>query len=300
MRQDLNLVRMAAAAAAAAALGVGACANAGSTETDRPTLVVSTTILGQAVAEVVADLAEVEVVMPLGADPHQFAPSARQAEAMETADLLVVNGAGFEQGMADVIEEAEAAGTPVFDASGQVELVGGDPHLWMDPRRMVAVIEALGARVAELEGIDTEALSVRVDGYVQQLTELDAAIEAELAAIPPERRVLVTNHDVLGYFAERFDLDIVGAVVPSLTTGAEPSAVELEELAATIRDSGVPAIFAETTQPVELAQALAGEVGGDVKVVELYTESLGEPGSGAASYVEMMRTNAELIAAGLS
>lgn len=280
---------------------LAACGTSGgAADRDRPQIVVTTNILGQVVNEIVGDTADVEVVMPVGADPHDFAPGARQAEAMESADLLVVNGAGFEEGMADVIEQAAADGTTVFDAAAQLQLVDGDPHLWMDPTRMDTVVEALGERLDELPGVDAAAVAGRVDDYRRQLEALDAEMEATLAAVNEDQRMLVTNHEVLGYFAERFDFEVIGAVIPSRSTGAQASAGELEQLALTIRDAGVGAIFGETTQPVELAEALAAEVGGDVEVIELFTESLGEAGSGAETYIDMMRTNGQLVADGLS
>lgn len=280
---------------------LAACGTSGAdAERERPQIVVTTNILGQVVSELVGDVADVEVVMPLGADPHEFAPAARQAEAMESADLLVVNGAGFEAGMADLIEQAAADGTAIFDAAAQLQLADGDPHLWMDPTRMEAVVDALGPRLEELPGVDAAAVSGRVDDYRRQLEALDGEMVATLATVEEDQRVLVTNHEVLGYFAERFGFDVLGAVIPSRTTGAQASAGELEQLAQTVRDAGVGAIFGETTQPVELAEALAAEVGGDVEVIELFTESLGEAGSGAETYIDMMRTNAQLVADGLS
>ncbi len=281
------------------------CGGESAGSSDRPTIVVTTNILGQVVGEVVGDLADVEVVMPLGADPHEFAPSARQAEAMASADLLVVNGAGFEEGMGDVIDRAAEADVPTFAAADHVALLEEspgaiDPHLWMDPTQMVAATEALGARLAELDGIDSGALATQVEAYADSLRVLDAEIESTLAGIPAERRVLVTNHEVLGYFADRYDFEVLGAVVPSLTTGAQAAAADLEQLAALIEGAGVRTIFAETTQSAELAAALAAEVGDDVQVVELFTESLDEAGSGAETYVDLMRTNALLVATGLT
>lgn len=261
---------------------------------------VTTNILGQVVGELVGELADVEVVMPLGADPHEFEPSAQQAEAMEDADLLVINGAGFEAGLADVIDQAVADGAPVFDAAAQADVVAGDPHIWMDPQRMIGVVEGLGARLADVDGMDADALARRVDDVQAELTSLDAELTETLGAIPPDQRVLVTNHEVLGYFADRYGFDVLGAVIPSPTTGAQASAGDLEQLAATIREAGVGTIFAETTQSADLAEALADEVGEEVQVVELFTESLGEPGTGADTYASMMRANAQLIADGLS
>jgi zinc/manganese transport system substrate-binding protein len=224
---------------------------------------------------------------------------------MLDADLLVVNGAGFEEGMADVIEQAADAGTPVFSFADHVDLLTlgdgdePDPHLFTDPSRVATAVDALGPQVAELDGADATAVASSTAGYVDELEELDASIEEQLAVVPASRRTLVTNHEVLGYFADRYGFEVIGAVVPSLTTRAAPSAADLTALADTVRDRGVPAVFAETTQSAELADALADEVGGRIEVVELYTESLGEPGSGAESYIGMMETNAARIAEAL-
>ncbi|CAN5810877.1 zinc ABC transporter substrate-binding protein AztC [soil metagenome] len=275
---------------------------------DRPQIVVTTNILGDMVSETVGQLADIEVIMPLGSDPHDFAPSARQAEAMSNADLLVTNGAGFEDGMLDVIANIEDSGTPVFTFADHVDLLGidgadeegEDPHIWTDPSRMVVAVEALGEELAGLDGIDGDQLARQVDDYVTQLTALDRDMEATLAVIPDDQRVLITNHEVFGYFADRFDFELVGAVVPSLTTNAEASASQIEGLADLITTRGIPAIFAETTQSTQLADAIAESVGQDVQVVELYTESLGEPGSDAATYIQMMSTDADLIAGALS
>lgn len=332
MGQILNLVRGASVATLVLAAGSATTADAVASATTSATsgsgisIVVTTNILGDMVSEVVGDAAEVEVIMPLGSDPHDFAPSVRQAESMEQADLLVINGAGFEEGMLDVIESAEESGAPVFAFADHVELLeftgehdehaeegdehaeegdeqaagSDDPHIWTDPSRMATAVTALGERLGELDGVDTDTVQSRADDFAATLEQLDSEIDDELASIPADRRTLVTNHEVFGYFADRYDFEVLGAVIPSLTTNAEASAADLIALAELIREAGVPAIFAETTQSTQLAEALADEVGGDVEVVELFTESLGEPGSGAETYVDMMRTNAELIAGALS
>ena len=292
---------------------VSSCAAGGGADErgGRPSVVVTTNVLGDVVAEVAGDEADVEVVMPLGADPHDFAASARQAEAMERADLLVVNGAGFEEGLLGVIESAEDAGAPVFVVTDHVELLqqagdaeasesSGDPHVWTDPSRVATAVEALADRMAEIEGLDSAAIESRVGAYVGELERLDAEIDDRLGDVPPERRVLVTNHDVFGYFADRYDFEVIGTVIPSSATNASASAADIEALADLIRQRRVPAIFGETTQPTQVADALADEIGDDVEVVELYTESLGEDGSGAETYIEMMRVNAERIAEALA
>ena len=323
MRQILTLVRV--AAAGSLVLVGAACGNDDDGETATPavTIVVTTNVLGDVVSAVLGDLASVEVIMPVGADPHDFEASVRQAAAMEDADLLVVNGANFEEGMAGVIENVESSGTPVFAFADVVALLDSDddhadddhaddddhgdddhgdvdPHLWTDPARMAIGVEGLAAALTELDEIDAAALAEQADAYVSELTALDAEIEDMLAAIPDVQRVLITNHDSFAYFADRYDFDIVGTVIPSMTTAADASIRQLEELAALIVERDIPAVFAETTQSTELAESLTAEVGREVAVVQIYTGSVGEPGSGAETYIGMMRTNAELISSALT
>jgi zinc/manganese transport system substrate-binding protein len=318
MRQILTLV-----SASALVLAVAACGGddvddgddtAGSATT---TLVVTTNILGDVVKAVVGDLAAVEVIMPVGSDPHDFSPTVKQAATMEDADLLVINGLGFEAGMLDLIDGVADGGTPLFafaeavsplegehtdDHEGELKSDEGpslDPHFWTDPARMAVAFDSFVDVAARTTDVDDAALREQADAYVAELQALDAATETLLAGVPEAQRVLVTNHEVFAYFADRYGFEVVGAVVPSLTTSAETSTRELEELAELIEARGIPAIFAETTQTTQLAEALAAEVGSDVQIVELYTESLGEPGSGAQTYIGMVRTNADLVAEAL-
>ena len=270
---------------------------------------VTTNILGDIVRNLVGEDATVEVVMPPGANPHEFALSARQAADMRDAEVLVMNGFGFEARLDDTIEAAEEDGVDVIRVAALaprlLELDEGDehgttdPHFFTDPARVAeatrVLIGELGRRVDDL---DTEAFRQRSLAYLVQLRALDAEVEQILEPIPAERRVLVTNHEVLGYFADRYGFRVLGAVIPSLSTAAEPGAAELSDLAAGIATAKVPAIFAETSSPSRLADALAGE-GTDVQVVELFGESLGPAGSGGATYIELVRTNAERIAAAL-
>lgn len=282
--------------------GVSAC---GATDDDAaPHVVVTTNILGDVVSNLVGDDAEVEVVMPPGVDPHDFAPSAQQASTMRDADALVINGLDFEAGLVDTIEAAEGDGVNVITAADAVEplqLEGeDDPHLFTDPIRVRAAAELIADElVQEIPALDTPAFHDRVDGYLAGLDALDAEVEELLAPIPADQRVLVTNHEVFGYFADRYDFEVLGSVIPSGSTLAEPSAAGLADLADLIAERDVAAIFADTSSPTRLADALAAE-GVDVAVVEVYSESLGEPGSDGDTYIGMMRSNAVRIAAALT
>ncbi len=227
---------------------------------------------------------------------------------MYRAGALVINGAGFEEGLSDTIESAEGDGVRVCVALDSVETIhltvegdsdgdGVDPHFFTDPARMALAAEGLTDCIIEaVPLLDSEVVRRSASDYVAALHALDAEVEATLEAIPEERRVLVTNHEVFGYFADRYGFEVAGAIIPALSTQSEASAAELADLAEIVESEGVPTVFADTSSPNQLADALAAEVG-EVEVVELFSESLGP--DGGETYVEMVTTNAERIAAAL-
>ncbi len=290
-------------------LALAACGDddgAASASGDRPQVVVTTNVLGDVVSELVGDEAEVEVIMPPGVAPHEFQASAKQVAAMRDADVLVINGAGFEEGLTETIEAAEQDGVPTFAAIDAVDTLqlegdgGTDPHFFTDPARMAAAAQGIADfLVDEVPDLDTPVFARQARDTIDELHALDAELERTLSVVPSHRRTLVTNHEVFGYFADRYGFDVVGAVIPAGTTQAEPSAEQLDELAHTIEEQHVPAIFVETSSPTRLADALADEVG-HVDVVELFSESLGDEGSGGETYAAMMRTNAGRIADALT
>lgn len=312
-----RLLELAAAASAVAlTLSLAACsgtAAGGGAGGDRPLVVVTTNILGDVVAELAGDRAEVLTLMPPGSDPHSFEVSASEGAQLREAALVVANGLGLEEGLARHVESAAADGVEVFEAGDHLEVLDyadgteaagvADPHFWTDPARMTDVVEALGTHLAELDGLDEAAraeVQANTTAYLAELAALDADMTEAFGAVPPERRALVTNHHVFGYLADRFGFRVVGAIIPGGTTLAAPSASDLRELVSAIDEAGVPTIFAESSQPDRLVQVLAEEADRDVAVVELVTESLTAPGDGAATYLTMMRLNTERIATGLS
>ncbi len=315
---------------------------------DRPVVVVTSSILGDVVGSLIGDQAEVVTIMPVGADPHAFQASAQEVDRLLSADVVILNGAGFEEGLLDIVESARADGVPTFEAIDAVDglefgAVGDDdhgqgadgeeaddhddnrndehaedehgenehaedehdhgrvdPHFFTDPNRMADAVTGIAAFLeTEVDGIDENALDAAVADYIAQLDALDAEVDGLLAPIPDERRVLVTNHEVFGYFADRYGFEVVGVVIPGGATVDAASPGELADLAAVIRAEGVPAVFADTSSSNELAETLAAEAG-DVTVVELYSESLGEPGSDGETYLDMIRANATRIANALA
>ena len=152
--------------------------------------------------------------------------------------------------------------------------------------------------IATVDGIDAEALRASADAYIAELEAVDRAVADTLGELADDQRVLITNHEVFGYFADRYDFEVVGTVIPAGSTVDGASAQALAALAELIEDEGVRAIFADTSSSDELAQTLASEVG-DVAVIELFSESLGDEDSEGATYIDMVRTNADRIAAAL-
>ncbi|GAA2009344.1 zinc/manganese transport system substrate-binding protein [Nakamurella flavida] len=295
-----------------ATLLLGGCSGDASAP-DRPLIAVSTNILGDVVREVIGAQADVLVLMPPGSDPHSFEISAQEAARLRGADLLVSNGLGLEEGVQHHLDAAAADGVPRFVAGDHVETVaytddemsGPDPHLWTDPRRMLQVLDALEPALAALDAVDGPALHASAETYRQELRDLDAHLAELFATIPASRRALVTNHNVFGYLAQRYDFTVVGTVLPGGTTLAAPSASDFDDLIQDMATASVDVVFADVAQPERLMRVLADEADVQVEVVPLFTESLsaatgtGED-SGAATYLEMMRSNADRITAALA
>jgi zinc/manganese transport system substrate-binding protein len=287
-----------------------ACSSAASTpaENGKKTIVVTYSVLGSLVQELVGDQANVIVSMPNGQDPHEWEPSAKDIETLTHADMIVQNGLGLEGGMEKALAQAETAGVKFFTASDHITIrtvgtgegipsgdpdqaIGAqDPHLWTDPFTMKQVVDALSVSLKDDLGLDVSANAAQLD---QKLDDLNNEISAEVESLPAERRVLVTGHESLGYFAQRYNFKLVGAIIPSLTSDAEASASDMSTLAAQIEASQVPAVFTELGTPANVAQTIGQETG--AKVIELTTHALPEGGD----YFAFERDLAQTIVDGL-
>ncbi|WP_347567103.1 metal ABC transporter substrate-binding protein [Lysinibacter sp. HNR] len=301
-------------------------------EDQPPLVVVTTNILGDVVQNVVGDEVTVVTLMKPGADPHSFQISAREASRILSADLIVHNGLGLEVGLEHHLDAARRQGVPMLAVGDALEPPapgsqahhghahgppprdeGGagnpdesaeampDPHFWTDPQQMITVVRAISEGVRKnVRDVNERAIRDHEYAYTAELVALDREMGEAFSRIPPERRKLVTNHHVFGYFADRFGFTLVGAVIPSATTLAAPSAADLHDLTSVLNDAGVETIFAESSQSDKLIRVLADEVNLDVTIIQLYTESLDVEGSPADTYLAMMRTNTERIVTGLS
>jgi zinc/manganese transport system substrate-binding protein len=283
-------------------LAMVACAGSASPKDQGLLVVATTSILGDIAANVVGDEGEVEALIPIGVDAHDFSPSSQQASMLAGADLVVANGLDLEAGLDDVLETVAGDGVEVLELAPLVDPIefrnGGapDPHFWMDPIR---VGEAAFALASVLDDHHPDGWQERAASYAAAMSATNQGVEELLSQLPDERREMVTNHEAFGYFADRYGFEILGVVIPGGSTLAEPSSAELAALVDVMEESGTTSIFAETTEPTTLADALADELGDDVEVVELFTESLGAPGSGAETLPEMLLTNAGRISEAL-
>jgi zinc/manganese transport system substrate-binding protein len=284
-----------------------------------PAIVATTSIWADVAANLACDgLAAIQTVIPIGGDPHSFEPSLQDRHVLETADLIVANGLLLEESLEDTIDAAEEHGTPVFrfadhmtpldtsdteqdndhieDGDGHGE---GDPHVWFDPTRVTAALPPLRDALVERAGLDPARVDECLDEYQSAIAATDTEITALLDMIPTDRRKLVTNHEALGYFAQHYGFEVLGAVIPSPSTLAETNPADLQDLVRLIDEADVLAIFVEAQHSSVEAEALA-EVVGDISVVTLFTDSLGPAESGADTYLGLLSTDARLIVDALS
>ena len=276
-------------------------------------IVCTTTIVGDVVARIAGERNGVTVLLPVDADPHAFEPTPKDLVAIARADVVFLNGAGLEQNLDPILGTATG---PVVALSDGLDLLGSDgpnhegdksdehdhegadPHVWLDPANVGAWVDRIAAVLSDLDAAGEPEYRARASAYRSELAELDAWIEQEVKRLPEERRLLVTDHAVFGYFAARYGFDQIGTVFPGLSSLAEPSARDLAALEEAIASLGVPVLFVGTTVNRSLAARVAADTGTEIVVV--YTGSLSGPDGPAASYLDLMRYDVTAIVNGLS
>ena len=284
----------------AAMLLVTACSSSDATpETNSqlPTVVVTYSVLGNIVEQLVGDLATVTVLIPDGQDPHEFEPSAKDIESLNNANIVVSNGLDFEEGLEETLENAKTAGVNVFMVADHVTVrevdepthnhSAFDPHVWLSPGAMLEMLPELSEAIGAAIGADLGAQRTALEST---LAALDSEIKQIMSGFTCE---LVSGHDEMGYFADRYGCEVIGAVIPSLSTTSEASAGELADLKAEVEARGVAAIFTGLGTSPDVAEQLASELG--VKAVTLSTHFL----DGAANYQEFMLRMVNQIAEAL-
>ncbi|MBN1135575.1 MAG: zinc ABC transporter substrate-binding protein [Anaerolineae bacterium] len=264
-------------------------------------VVATTNLVGDVVGRVGGDRIQLTTLMAVGADPHSYVPAPSDVAAIHDADLLFANGAGLEEFLAETLANAGGDAVQVYLSDGLSlrPLDDGhegegdhDPHVWFDVQNVVRWVGAVERSLSALDPDNAAVYRANAEAYTRELEALDAWIVQEVAAIPEANRKLVINHPFLGYFAGRYGFEQIGAVYP-LNPSAEPSAQDLAALEEAIRRLDVPAVFAENTVSAKLAEQVSKDTG--VKLVLLYTGSLGGPGTGVETYLDLMRYDVRAI-----
>ena len=283
-----------------------------------PVVVATTTQVADLVRNVGGSQLRLTQVMQPGSDPHGFEP--RPSDVAETAGAVLVFASGqdldpwAERLVADSGSDAElvdlSSGLPLLtpDTDAHETGHGGDehdhgseldPHWWHDPRNAIAAVEVIADHLADVDPDGARLYRRNAEDFIRRIERLDGQIEACLSRIPAGQRKLVTEHKAFGYLTARYDLELIGTVLPALTSQAQPSARDLSELAELIEDEDVPAIFPESSLSPKLAESIASQTGATAEHV-LFGDSLGPADSDGATYIQMMAANARAIADGLS
>ena len=284
---------------ALASLFLTGCGSAPKSSDGRLKALTSTTFLADITRNIAGDRISMDSLLPVGADPHAYQAAPSDVAKIAESDLLILNGLEYEHFIEPLLENAEgerliieatAGLSPRKDAGSEH---GVDPHMWLDPNLVVTYVENIRDGLIQVDVEGTQIYKANADAYITQLKDLDKWIVGQVNTIPAERRLLVTNHEAVGYFAERYGFEVAGAVIPSLSTDAGTSAKELAALIEVIKTSGAPAIFLGEVENPDLANQIAAET--NVKVVDnLHLESL-TVGAPAATYIDMMKHNVNQI-----
>ena len=270
-----------------------ACSSSQPDASARPNIVVTYSVLGSVVTDLVGDAADVTTLIPDGQDPHDYQPSARDIETINNADIVVSNGLDFEEGLLEVLATAETKGVPQFRLGNSItqRVVEGehtiaDPHVWLSPANFIQALPSLTAAINKATGLSIDEITA-----TNQLTQLDSEIKEVIDSIPS--CVLVSGHDEMGYFADRYGCTVIGAIIPGLSTTSEGTAKQLAVLKELAISNNVRAIFTGLGTPQNVADQLANEL--NIKAVTLSTHYL----QGAANYREFMLNLANQIAEAL-
>lgn len=297
MKKSLNKIT---AILAIAFLLISACGTTAQQSSAEPFKVLaSTSFLADIAQNIAGDRVTVDSLLPIGTDPHAYQAAPSDVSKIAESDVLILNGLEYERFIGPLLENAGGEHLIITATDGlkpiQIESeenpgeMVGDPHMWLDASRAIKYVENIRDGLIQADPEGTETYNANAEVYITKLNELDAWIVEQVNTVPAERRLLVTNHEAMGYFAQRYGFTVVGSILPSFSSEAGVSAQEIASAIESVRSSGAPAIFLGEVENTDLADQIASET--DVKVVNtLYLESLtdGEP---APTYIDMMKHN---------
>lgn len=279
-------------------LFVAGCGDGGGGSSSSVTAVATTTQLADFVDDVGGARVSVDSILRPNSDPHEYEPRPSDAAAVAKADIVFRSGGDLDEWLDQVVDSAggDAKQITLIDS---VKREGDDPHWWQDPRNAILAVAAIRDTLIEVDPGGRRGYERRAAAYTAKLRRLDADVRHCIDRVPADKRKLVTTHDALGYFAHRYGIDVIGAVIPSLSTQAQPSAKDVQKLVDQIKREGVEALFPEASLSKKLEQAISRESGAKVGG-QLWADTLGPKGSSGATYLSAVRANAAALANGMS
>ncbi len=291
---------------------LSACTQRKPAETGKIKVVATTSILADVVSQVAGEYASVSTLVPVGSNEHEYQPAPQDIALVSDADLVFEVGLGLEEFMTTIVKNA-SGGARIITASDGItprqfqglaeatpsnEHSAGDPHVWLDPANVIIWVQNIEAALSAFDAQHADQYKVNAQTYIDSLNQLDAWIKDQVSVIPESNRRIVTDHMLLGYFADRYGFELVGAVIPAYSSAAQPSAQELAALEDAIRSYGVKVILVGNTVNPNLADRVAQDTG--TKLVTFYAETLSAPDGPAATYLDYMRYNVNTIVTALA
>jgi ABC-type Zn uptake system ZnuABC Zn-binding protein ZnuA len=281
--------------------------DAGLVEGETLQVIATTSIVGDIVSTVGGNAIELHVLIPRGKDPHGYQATPQDLTRVADADLIIINGFGLEEGFIDDLVQV-ADEVPIISISEGIEPLdfvaetedhehegedhehgGVDPHIWFDPIKVLVWVENVADAFSGMDPNNEDVYKSNADAFETEIEALHAWIQEQVAEIPMDKRLLVTDHHSFAYFAHRYGFSTLGAVIPAYSTSASPSAKDLAELNDLIAEYQVRAIFVGRTTNPQLAESIAQDTG--IQIVPLFTGSLGVENEPGDTYISMMREN---------
>jgi len=280
---------------------LAACQPARSQPGGLPYVMATESFLADIAQNVAGNRIRVDTLLPVTVDPHEYQPKPQDVTKLAQAQVLIINGLGYESWLQKTLDSlggqrlvivATNGLAPAPDPSGKNS--AGDPHMWMNPLNVINYVQQIRDGLSQTDPAGKDIYSRNADAYIVKLQSLDQWVKSQVSQLPVQKRLLITNHDALGYFAKAYNFKIIGAIIPSVTTDASPSAQQLASLIDTIKRSGARAIFLDIGENQKLAQQIASETS-VVVITNLYVESTSGPNGPAPTYTDMIKHDVTAI-----
>nr|WP_328703197.1 metal ABC transporter substrate-binding protein [Alkalihalobacterium elongatum] len=261
----------------------------------------SFSILGDIVGNVIGDRGTVEYIVPIGEEPHEYEPIPSDFQKVSDSDVFYINGLGLEEWLEKLVQNA--GDIPVVTLSEGVTAIpltnedGDDPHIWLDVQNVILMVNNLVDDLVERDPDGEDTYRANAEAYIQELEELDAWIKAEMSTIAEDFRMIAISEDAFRYFGQAYGIDTAG--IWEINSHEEGTPSQISGLVDKIQERNLPAVFVETTVDQRYMETVANNAGVEI-AGEVYTDAVGQDGSGAETYIKMMEHNVNVFVNGLS